>query len=73
MKDAVANHVSFNQEDPIILVGDQKGGVNSFILSKNLKRGPIEPINEEDVKKSSEELEKEKMEKFLSTQDKEVY
>ena len=73
MKDAVANHVSFNQEDPIILVGDQKGGVNSFILSKNLKRGPMQPQKDDEEKKSPQELEKEKMEKFLSTQDKEVY
>lgn len=74
MKDAVANHVSFNQEDPIILVGDQKGGVNSFILSKNLKRGPLTQKPTGDGKdKSPEELEREKMEKFLDSQDKEVY
>jgi dynein intermediate chain 1 len=73
MKDAVANHVSFNQEDPIILVGDQKGGVNSFILSKSLMRGPMEPKTEEDAKKTPQELEREKMEKFLNAQDKEVY
>jgi dynein intermediate chain 1, axonemal len=73
MKDAVANHVAFNQEDPIILVGDAKGGVNSFILSKNLKRGPLEPKNDEEAKKSPQELERDKMERFLDTLDKEVY
>lgn len=72
MKDAVANHVAFNQEDPIILVGDQKGGVNSFILSKNLKKGPIQPTDK-DEGKTSNDLEREKMEKFLGSQDKEVY
>lgn len=71
MKDAVANHVAFNQRDPIILVGDQKGGVNSFILSKNLKRGPLQP--KDDDKKTSQDLERDKMEAFLSTLDKEVY
>jgi dynein intermediate chain 1, axonemal len=74
MKDAVANHVSFNQEDPIILVGDQKGGVNSFILSKNLKRGPVLQKPTADGKeKTPEELEREKMDKFLESQDKVVY
>jgi hypothetical protein len=73
MKDAVANHVAFNQEDPIILVGDQKGGVNSFILSKSLKRGPIAPKDDEEAKKTPQELERNKMEKFLDSLDKEVY
>jgi dynein intermediate chain 1 len=74
MKDAVANHVSFNQEDPIILVGDQKGGVNSFILSKSLKRSAQPPKDDEEAKKKTpEDLEREKMEEFLGSQDKEVY
>lgn len=73
MKDAIANHVAFNQEDPIILVGDHKGGVNSFILSKSLKKGPLQPKDDEEAKKTPQELEREKMEKFLDSQDKEVY
>lgn len=32
MKQNKALHVSFNKEDPIILVGDEKGGVNSYKL-----------------------------------------
>lgn len=36
MKKAKALHVSFNKADPIILVGDERGGVNSFKLSKSL-------------------------------------
>lgn len=36
MKKAKALHVCFNYEDPIILVGDERGGVNSFKLSKSL-------------------------------------
>jgi dynein intermediate chain 1 len=41
MKKAKALHVTFNKTDPIILVGDERGGVNSFILSKQLTRGPL--------------------------------
>jgi dynein intermediate chain 1 len=33
-----ALHVAFNYVDPIILVGDEKGGVISFKLSKSLTR-----------------------------------
>lgn len=57
MKKAKALHVSFNKEDPIILVGDERGGVNSFKLSKSLTKGPMVPIKEEDQGKSSIELE----------------
>jgi len=73
MKDAIANHVSFNKVDPIILVGDQKGGVNSFILSKSLRRGPLQPKPDDVPPKTTLELERDKMEAFLATQDKEVY
>ena len=41
MKKAKALHVSFNKVDPIILVGDERGGVNSFKLSKSLTKGPL--------------------------------
>jgi len=41
MKKAKALHVSFNKEDPIILVGDERGGVNSFKLSNSLFKGPL--------------------------------
>ena len=52
MKKAKALHVSFNKIDPIILVGDERGGVNSFKLSKSLTKGPLIP-KEEDVGKTS--------------------
>jgi len=48
MKKAKALHVSFNWEDPIILVGDERGGVNSFKLSKSLTKGPLQPTKEDD-------------------------
>lgn len=39
LKKAKGLHVSFNPDDPIILVGDERGGVNSFKLSGNLVLG----------------------------------
>lgn len=53
MKKAKALHVSFNKVDPIILVGDERGGVNSFKLSKSLTKGPLTPVKEEEVGKTS--------------------
>ncbi len=73
MKRAKALHVSFNKHDPIILVGDERGGVNSFKLSKSLTKGPMQPTKEEDAGKQPEELESIKMENFLNSQDKEIY
>jgi len=46
MKKAKALHVSFNKVDPIILVGDERGGVNSFKLSKSLTKGPLMPVGD---------------------------
>ena len=40
-KRAKALHVAFNYEDPIILVGDERGGVVSFKLSNSLFKGPV--------------------------------
>lgn len=48
MKKAKALHVSFNQEDPLILVGDERGGVNSFKLSNSLHKGPLAYIPHKD-------------------------
>jgi len=59
--------------DPIILVGDERGGVNSFKLSKSLTKGPLQPTKEEDAGKTPMELECRKMEEFINSQDKEVY
>jgi dynein intermediate chain 1 len=71
MKKAKALHVSFNKWDPIILVGDERGGVNSFKLSKSLTKGPEQP--KEDEKHTVIDLERMKMDEFLNSQDKEVY
>ena len=73
MKKAKALHVSFNKADPIILVGDERGGVNSFKLSKSLTKGPLVPVTEEEQGKTSQQLEEKKMEDFLNSQDKIIY
>jgi hypothetical protein len=84
MKKANALHVTFNSIDPIILVGDNRGGVYSFKLPKALCKGPLKyepPKKGEDEKDTGEpknipttqELEVEKMERFLNSLDKHVY
>jgi dynein intermediate chain 1 len=82
MKQAQGLHIAFNAQDPILLVGDHRGGVNSFKLSNSLRKGPLvyEPTKEEKEKAdentvwpTSEELENKKMEEFLQSLDKNVY
>lgn len=84
MKKAKALHITFNSVDPIILVGDERGGVNSFKLSNSLRKGPLVYVptkeekenakeNEKLVIPSSQQLEKEKMDTFLDSLDKHVY
>ena len=83
-----ALHLTFNYEDPIILVGDEMGGVNSFKLSTSLRQGPLVYVpskeEKEDAKKAgaadaakkeptSQELEQQKMENYLDSLDKIVY
>jgi len=68
-----AYHVAFNLVDPIILVGDERGGVVSFKLSNSLFQGPVEPDPEVDVGKTVVDMEVAKMDKFLDSQDKIVY
>lgn len=80
-----ALHVMFNPVDPIILVGDEMGGVNSFkLIGKQLTSGPLVfiPEKEDDDGReakepkaipTSQELEAEKMEKFLDSLDKHEY
>lgn len=66
-----ALHVAFNDVDPIILVGDDTGGVISFKLSKSLTK-VSQKKNPED-ERSREQMEIDKMDAFLSTQDKIEY
>jgi dynein intermediate chain 1 len=73
MKKAKALHVSFNRTDPIILVGDERGGVNSFKLSKSLTIGPLQPAKDDDQGITTQQLESKKMDDFLNSLDKIVY
>lgn len=72
-KRAKAYHVAFNFVDPIILVGDERGGVVSFKLSNSLFRGPVEPDPEENPGKTIQDMEIAKMDKYLNSQDKVIY
>jgi len=38
VKRAKLTHVNFNQRDPILIIGDDRGGVNSLKLSPNLRK-----------------------------------
>lgn len=51
-------HVCFNHRDPIIVVGDDRGGVNSLKLSPNLRkvRAPCSQLQTPSVKHPCELL-----------------
>jgi hypothetical protein len=68
-----ALHVSFNKHDPIVLVGDERSGVNSFKLSNILFKGPEEIPEDEVGKVTVQDMEIRKLAKFLNSQDKVVY
>ncbi|XP_063067026.1 dynein, axonemal, intermediate chain 1, paralog 2 [Engraulis encrasicolus] len=57
-------HIQFNPEHPIIIVGDDRGYVNSLKLSPNLRKKPKEKKGQELPK--GPEVEIAKMEKLLS-------
>lgn len=58
MKKAKALHITFNSVDPIILVGDERGGVNSFKLSNSLRKGPLVYVPTKEEKENAKENEK---------------
>jgi dynein intermediate chain 1 len=68
VKRAKLTHVAFNQSDPIIIVGDDRGGVNSLKLSPNLRK-IHEPRNEEGeiIPHDPVQLQVDKMEKLLQS------
>uniref|UniRef100_K3X8Q8 Uncharacterized protein n=1 Tax=Globisporangium ultimum (strain ATCC 200006 / CBS 805.95 / DAOM BR144) TaxID=431595 RepID=K3X8Q8_GLOUD len=83
VKRAKLTHVAFNTQDPIILVGDDRGGVNSLKLSPNLRK--ITTGSEDDGSSSSSSApadlrnvkarfkkEFEKIDKLLSSNDNKV-
>mmetsp|Transcript_17293 Transcript_17293/g.18034 ORF Transcript_17293/g.18034 Transcript_17293/m.18034 type:complete len:676 (+) Transcript_17293:55-2082(+) len=70
VKRAKLTHVCFNQKDPILIVGDDRGGVNSLKLSPNLRK-VHEPRGEdgEILPHDPVQLQVEKMDKLLSAAD----
>mmetsp|Transcript_17419 Transcript_17419/g.31401 ORF Transcript_17419/g.31401 Transcript_17419/m.31401 type:complete len:668 (+) Transcript_17419:74-2077(+) len=66
VKRAKLTHIMFNDSEPILIVGDDRGGVNTLKLSPNL-RLPVKREEEEDAgpKKSDEEMQIDKMEHYL--------
>ena len=67
VKRAKLTHVVFNQSDPILIVGDDRGGVNSLKLSPNLRK-IHEPRGEdgEVIAHDRVQIQVEKMEKLLT-------
>lgn len=67
VKRAKLTHVCFNQQDHIIIVGDDRGGVNSLKLSPNLRK--THPPMAEDgtiLPHDKVQIQVDKMEKLLS-------
>ncbi|OQR88215.1 dynein intermediate chain 2 [Achlya hypogyna] len=73
VKRAKLTHVTFNSRESIVLVGDDRGGVNSLKLSPNLRK--VTPVDGEEaslpLKLTKDRLrtEHDKVEKLLSTND----
>jgi len=67
VKRAKLTHISFNQTEPIVVVGDDRGGVNSLKLSPNLRKvGDGIPREPDFVdKRTNEEVQIAKMEHLL--------
>ena len=67
VKRAKLTHVQFNQSDPILIVGDDRGGVNTLKLSPNLRK-IHEPRDEEGEIVAHDHVQNQvdKMEKLLS-------
>jgi len=66
VKRAKLTHINFNQSDPVLIVGDDRGGVNSLKLSPNLRK--IHEPRGEDGEVSVHDpvqLQVDKMEKLL--------
>jgi len=64
VKRAKLTHVAFSSAEPIIIVGDDRGGVNTLKLSPNLRIGVVR-TEETDPNKTDHDLQIEKMEHLL--------
>ncbi|KAJ1446761.1 WD40-repeat-containing domain protein [Pelagophyceae sp. CCMP2097] len=72
VKRAKLTHVSFNQRDPILIVGDDRGGVNSLKLSPNLRLLHDTPENDQAPPSNPEEAAQrqvDNMDKLLASVD----
>jgi len=69
VKRAKLTHVAFNNRDPIILVGDDRGGVNSLKLSPNLRKIALPSDEAKEGEWTQEQLEIEKVDKVLAASD----
>jgi dynein intermediate chain 1 len=71
VKRAKLTHVCFNKSDYMLIVGDDRGGVNSLKLSPNLRKLHL-PLNEDGTVKEGVdkfEIQRAKMEKLLLASD----
>jgi len=64
VKKAKLTHVAFNSVEPIVIVGDDRGGVNTLKLSPNLRVGVVR-TEETDTSKTDDDLQIDKMEHYL--------
>lgn len=64
VKKAKLTHVAFNTAEPILIVGDDRGGINTLKLSPNLRIG-VTRTEETPADKTDEQLQIEKMETLL--------
>lgn len=67
-KQGVLNHIAFNKEEPILIVGDSRGIVHSLKLSPNLRKRSKEAqkaIQDEDMKEYMK-LEVKKLDQLLT-------
>merc|ERR1719221_2251067 len=64
VKRAKLTHVAFNTAEPILIVGDDRGGVNTLKLSPNLRIGVVR-TEDTDASKTDEDLQIDKMEHLL--------
>ena len=74
VKTTKLNHVAFNPEQPIVLVGDDHGSVNSLKWSPNLrKKIPPDAEDGKTPEKRHFDAEMQKIEEFLNSIDRTAY
>ena len=64
VKKAKLTHVAFNSVEPIVIVGDDRGGVNTLKLSPNLRTGVVR-TEETEPDKTDDDLQILKMDHYL--------